>query len=266
MSDPNAWSVANAKAAAPAEVESDAPGRSWNFDLIVTPIAMLMLLILLVTVWTFADMDRTTQRILAPANLRIQTLQHLQITFWSTLLVILIAIPLGVFVTREGFRKFSGPILAVANSGQAMPAFGLLVLFAAWLGTGARTVIFALIVFGILPVLRNTMVGLDQVDRSYMEAGKGMGYSRFHVLSRIELPLAVPIILAGVRTALVINVGTAALATFIGGGALGETINSGLKLQRNTALFVGAALVGLLALLIDWLAALAQYFLKPKGI
>jgi osmoprotectant transport system permease protein len=117
-----------------------------------------------------------------------------------------------------------------------------------------------------LPVLRNTMVGLDQVDRSYMEAGKGMGYSRFHVLSRIELPLAVPIILAGVRTALVINVGTAALATFIGGGALGETINSGLKLQRNTALFVGAALVGLLALLIDWLAALAQYFLKPKGI
>jgi len=93
-----------------------------------------------------------------------------------------------------------------------------------------------------------------------------MGYSGFQVLTRIELPLAVPVILAGVRTALVINVGTAALATFIGGGALGETINSGLKLQRNTALFVGAALVGLLALTIDWLAALAQYKLKPKGI
>lgn len=74
-----------------------------------------------------------------------------------------------------------------------------------------------------------------------MEAGKGMGYSGFQVLTRIELPLAVPVILAGVRTALVINVGTAALATYIGGGALGETINSGLKLQRNTALFVGAA-------------------------
>ena len=258
--------IAAAEAQSPDDVESDAPGRTWNFDLIITPIAMGLLLVLLVTVWQFADMDVTTKKILAPANLRIQTWQHLQITFWSTLLVISIAIPLGIFITREGFKKFSGPILTVANSGQAIPAYGLLVLFAAWIGTGMRTVIIALIVFGILPVLRNTMVGLEQVDRSYMEAGKGMGYSGFQVLTRIELPLAVPVILAGVRTALVINVGTAALATYIGGGALGETINSGLKLQRNTALFVGAALVGLLALTIDWLAALAQYKLKPKGI
>ena len=260
--------VAAAEAEALDEVTSDEPGRAWNFDLIITPIAMALLLVLLLTVWQFADMDATTKKILSPANLKRQTWQHLQITFWSTLLVILIAIPLGIFITREAFKKLSGPILAVANSGQAIPAYGLLVLFASvpFLGTGSRTVIIALIVFGILPVLRNTMVGLEQVDRSYLEAGKGMGYSKFQVLSRIELPLSVPVILAGVRTALVINVGTAALATFIGGGALGETINSGLKLQRNTALFVGAALVGLLALIIDWLAALAQYKLKPKGV
>lgn len=263
MSDLN---VAAAEAQAPDAVESDAPGRTWNFDLVITPIAMLLLAVMLVTVWQFADMDATTKKILAPENLETQTWQHLQITFWSTLLVVLIAIPLGIFVTREAFKKLAGPILTVANSGQAIPAYGLLVLMAAWIGTGPRTVIIALIVFGILPVLRNTMVGLDQVERSYLEAGKGMGYSRFQVLSRIELPLAVPVILAGVRTALVINVGTAALATFIGGGALGETINAGLKLQRNTAIFVGAALVGLLALTIDWLAALAQYKLKPKGI
>lgn len=253
-------------ASAPGDVESDEPGRVWNFDLIITPIAMALLAVLLFVVWNFAEMDATTQRILEFRKLRSQTIEHLKITFWSTLLVITIAIPLGIFVTRQAFKKFSGPILAVANSGQAVPAYGLLVLMAAWIGTGARTVIIALVVFGILPVLRNTMVGLDQVNRSYLEAGKGMGYSKFQVLSRIEMPLAVPVILAGVRTALVINVGTAALATFIGGGALGETINSGLKLQRNTALFVGAALVGLLALVIDWLAALAQYKLKPKGI
>ena len=255
-----------AQSTAPEDVESDVVGRNWNFDLIITPIAMLILAVLLFIVWNFADMDVTTQKILNAKNLRIQTWQHLQITFWSTLAVLLIAIPLGIFITREAFRKFSGPILTFANSGQAIPAYGLLVLFAAAFGIGYRTVIIGLIVYGILPVLRNTMVGLDQVDRSYLEAGKGMGYSRFQVLTRIEMPLAVPVILAGVRTALVINVGTAALATFIGGGALGETINSGLKLQRNTALFVGAALVGLLALTIDWLAALAQYKLKPKGI
>lgn len=258
--------AATAAAASVPDVESDDPGRSWNFDLIITPIAMALLAVMLFVVWNFADMDKTTERILEFSNLRSQTVEHLKITFWSTLLVIVIAIPLGIFVTRDAFKKFSGPILAVANSGQAIPAYGLLVLMAAWLGTGARTVIIALIVFGILPVLRNTMVGLEQVNQSYLEAGKGMGYSKMQVLTRIEMPLAVPIILAGVRTALVINVGTAALATFIGGGALGETINSGLKLQRNTALFVGAALVGLLALIIDWLAALAQYKLKPKGI
>jgi osmoprotectant transport system permease protein len=93
-----------------------------------------------------------------------------------------------------------------------------------------------------------------------------MGMSKRQALRRIELPLAVPVILAGVRTALVINVGMAALVFLIGAGGLGETINSGLKLQRNTAIFVGAALVALLALAIDFAASLAERYLKPKGI
>lgn len=100
--------IAAAEAQSPDDVESGAPGRTWNFDLIITPIAMGLLLVLLVTVWQFADMDVTTKKILSPANLRIQTWQHLQITFWSTLLVISIAIPLGIFITREGFKKFPG--------------------------------------------------------------------------------------------------------------------------------------------------------------
>ena len=119
--------IAAAEAQSPDDVESDAPGRTWNFDLIITPIAMGLLLILLITVWQFADMDVTTKKILSPANLRIQTWQHLQITFWSTLLVISIAIPLGIFITREGFKKFSGPILTVANwSGQWPGLVGML--------------------------------------------------------------------------------------------------------------------------------------------
>ncbi len=237
-----------------------------KYDLIVTPVAMVLIAIALAAVWMFSDMDATSRDILEWTKIRRQLLQHVNITFWSTLLVVGIAIPLGVLVTRKGFKRLSGPVLGFANAGQAIPSYGLLVLFFAWLGTGTTTVVLALVVFGILPVLRNTMVGLDQVDTSLLEAGKGMGYSRRQVLLRIELPLAVPIILAGIRTALVINVGTAALAFLIGGGALGETINSALKLQRNPPLFVGAALVALLALTIDWLAALAQNFLKPKGI
>ena len=198
-------------------------------------------------------------------RIRPQLEEHIWLTVYSTLLVLAIAIPLGIILTRPGARRFAGPVLVAANSGQSIPAYGLVVLFAAWLGTDFSTAVYALAVFAILPVLRNTMVGLDQVDRAIIEAGRGMGMSKLLVLWRIELPLAVPVILAGVRTALVINVGMAALAFLIGGGGLGETINSGLKLQRDLVTFTGAATVALVALTVDWLASVAERFLRPRG-
>ena len=195
-----------------------------------------------------------------------QLRRHIELTLWSTFWVLIIAIPLGILLTRPKFKFLSGPVLTVANSGQAIPAYGLLVLLAAWLGTQFSTAVLAFTIFAILPVLRNTMVGLEQVDRSVIEAGRGMGMSKRRALVSIELPLAVPVILAGVRTALVINVGMAALAFLIGGGGLGETINSGLKLQRDLTTFTGAAMVALLALTVDWIAAVAERVLRPRGL
>lgn len=195
-----------------------------------------------------------------------QLRRHIELTLWSTFWVLIIAIPLGIVLTRPRFKFLSGPVLTVANSGQAIPAYGLLVLLAAWLGTQFSTAVLAFTIFAILPVLRNTMVGLEQVDRSVIEAGRGMGMSKRRALVSIELPLAVPVILAGVRTALVINVGMAALAFLIGGGGLGETINSGLKLQRDLTTFTGAAMVALLALTVDWIAAVAERLLRPRGL
>jgi osmoprotectant transport system permease protein len=194
-----------------------------------------------------------------------QSVQHISIAFWSTLLVVAIAVPLGVVLTRPRFRRFGGPILAVANAGQALPAYGLLILFLILLGQGTRTVIWALVLFALLPVLRNTMVGLDNVDRFTIEAGRGMGMTRMGALTRIELPLAVPVIIAGVRTAMIINIGMATLAFLVGGGALGITINSGLKLQQNPVLIVGGAMVALIALTFDWLGAVAERYLRPRG-
>ena len=109
-------------------------------------------------------------------------------------------------------------------------------------------------------------MGLEQVDQAVIEAGRGMGYTKRQVLFEIELPLAVPVIIAGIRTAIVINIGMAALAFLVGGGGLGETINSGLKLDRNPAILIGAVLVAILALVFDFLGALAQRYLKPKGM
>ena len=262
---------------APAASEAAAPAlrsvKQRQYDLWITPTVLALLVLLLGAVWVYSDFDETTERILETSSLLRQARQHIGITLWSTIAVVGIAIPAGIIITRPKYKRFAAPVLGIANSGQAIPAYGLIVLFFAFLGQGTgllvggtTTMIAALTMFGLLPVLRNTMVGIEQVDRSVIEAGRGMGMSRRQALLRIELPLAVSVILAGVRTALVINVGMAALGFLIGAGGLGETINSGLKLQRNGAIFVGASLVAILALFIDWIAALAERYLRPKGI
>ncbi|MFY9231992.1 MAG: ABC transporter permease [Candidatus Nanopelagicales bacterium] len=241
-------------------------GRASRLDLFVTPAIGLVLAVLLFVVWNYSDMDPTTERILQPSDLWRQLQQQLVLAFWSTLLVIVVAIPLGIMVTRGGARGLKNSTIGLLGLAQAVPAYGLIVLFFVWLGQGAFTVILALATFSLLPVLRNTIVGIEQVDPAIIESGKGMGLTPVQRLLRIELPLSVPVIISGVRTATVITVGMGALAFLIGGGGLGETINAGLKLNRPTAIFVGAALVALVALAFDWAGALAQRYLHPKGL
>ncbi len=195
-----------------------------------------------------------------------QTERIIYIAFMSTLIVILVAVPLGIGLTRPALRKISPFVLGIANSGQALPAYGLLVIFLGFMSQGSFTVIVALSLYALLPVLRNTMVGLDGVDRSVIEAGRGMGMTRIQALTKIELPLAVPIIIAGVRTAMVLNIGMATLGFLIGGGGLGITIQTGLKLNQDPILIVGAWLVALVALTFDWVGAVSERYLKPRGI
>lgn len=257
---------AESASATPSATTTVVEGLRQRIELIVTPVFFLLLVGAVALVWIYGDLDPTAQRIVNWPRMQGRIVEHINVTFWSTVLVVSIAIPLGIFITRPRFKKFAPPILGVANAGQAAPAFGLLILFAGFFGTGTTTAIFALLVVALLPVLRNTMVGLQQVDQSIIEAGRGMGLSKRQALARIELPLAVPIILAGIRTALVINVGTAALVGLIGAGGIGLSIISALQLRRDNAAFIAAAMVAALALLIDFIAALAERYLKPKGI
>lgn len=238
-----------------------------NAGLIVTPLIVIGGSIALYLYVQGADKIFQDERALDwDKNLRPQLEQHLSLTLWSTVFTIAMAVPLGILLTRPKYKRAGTPILAIATSGQAIPAFGLLVLAFAWLGRGPWTTIWALSLFTLLPVLRNTMVGLEQVDKNVIEAGRGMGLTKRQALRQIELPLAVPVILAGVRTALVITVGMAALAYLIGGGGLGATISAGLKLSRDLVLITGAAMTALLALSIDWIAALIEKTLRPSGL
>jgi osmoprotectant transport system permease protein len=169
-------------------------------------------------------------------------------------------------LTRRPLNRASGVILAISNVGQAAPAIGLVVLLAFWLGFTFWTAVVALVAYAILPVLRNTMIGVQSVDAGLVEAGRGMGMSSFAVLLKVELPLAVPVMLSGIRTALVLLVGAAALATFIGAGGLGLLITTGVNLFLPRVLVSGALLIALLALLIDWLGRIVEFTARPKGL
>jgi osmoprotectant transport system permease protein len=219
------------------------------------------------------ELDSIEQRRLTQDILLGQTWQHVRLTFLSTFFVLLLAVPFGILATRPGTRRFAPAIIGLGNAGQAIPSLGLLaILFAifrvtpALPSTGTVPVVVALVGYSFLPILRNTMVGLDQVDRSVLEAGRGMGMSNLLVLRRIELPLAVPVILAGVRTALTLNVGTATLAFLFGGGGLGQTIFQGFNLRRTPILVTGAVLVAVLALLVDYVAGLVEERMTPRGL
>ena len=167
-----------------------------------------------------ADLDDIEARQLAWGTILTLTREHVTLTLITTAVVLVTAIPIGILLTRGPARRFSGPITAVANAGQAAPVIGLIVLLAMWLGFGVRTAVLSLAIYGFLPVLRNTIVGLQQVDQTLVEAARGMGMSPVDVLRRVELPLAMPVIMAGVRTALVLVVGAAAEP--IAEGARGE--------------------------------------------
>jgi osmoprotectant transport system permease protein len=213
------------------------------------------------------DLDSIERRQINAEVITARLIEHIQLALVSTVIVVVLAVGTGILLTRPFARRVAAPIIGVANIGQAIPSIGLLALLAIiWTG-GFWPAVIALVAYSFLAILRNTMVGLQQVDRSTIEAARGMGMTKTAVLFRIELPLAVPIILAGIRTALIINVGTATLTTFTGAGTLGELINNALRLGReDTVLVVGSGLTAILALFIDWLAGVAEDILRPKGL
>ncbi|MDY6999263.1 MAG: ABC transporter permease [Actinomycetota bacterium] len=213
-----------------------------------------------------AEVSASEQRSLGVPNLIELLGQHMSVSLAATLLTCAIGIPLGVALTRGRMRRYSKPIITVAGFGQAAPAIGLIALGAVLFGIGEVGAIVALTVYGALPIVANTVTGLDGVDPRLVEAGRGMGMSGTATLMRVELPLALPVIVAGVRTALVLIVGTAALASFTGAGGLGQLITTGIKLQQPVTLIVGAVLVAALALFIDWLARVVEMVAAPKGL
>lgn len=253
--------MTTAVAAGPAGPRA-APGRlTWRTA--VTPVLLLATLAVVAAWIRQADLDPAEAGVLSGDNLRARAWEHARLSAVSTGLAVVVAVPAGIMATRAAVRRASRAVLFVANVGQTVPTIAVLALMLTVTGLGFRTAVFALWIYSLLPILQNTIVGLSAVDASTVEAAKGMGMTSGSVLRRVELPLALPVIAAGVRTAAVVNVGTAALGTLIGAGGLGAVIETGIGNQRDSLLYVGAALTGLLALAADWVVGIVGALLMP---
>lgn len=211
------------------------------------------------------DLDTIEQNVLNREGLTRATIEHISVSLTIAALVLLIAVPLGVVVTRPLTRRLAPFVIAVANVGQAAPSLGLLA-FVGFYTVGFWAVVLILTAYAALSVLRNTIVGLQQVDKGVLDAARGMGMSPVSILFKVELPLAVPVIGAGARTALVLAVGTVPLGYALNAGGLGLPLFGAIKTNRPVVTFTVAAIIAILALLMDWAAGIVQRAATPRGI
>ncbi len=190
--------------------------------------------------------------------------QHLQLTLVALFLAVIIAVPLGIFLTRH--RKFADIVIGITGVFQTIPSLALLGFMIPFLGIGYLPAIVALTIYGLLPILRNTYTGIVGVDSAVIEAGVGMGMTSKQVLFMVELPLSLSIIMAGIRTASVLIIGVATLAALIGAGGLGDLIFRGIALARSELIFAGAVPAAGLALLFDYILKKVEVDVTPRGL
>lgn len=239
---------------------------STRRGLVVRPVVLLVVVGVLALWVSGQHLQQLEARNLAFDEVLRELLQMLALTVVCTVITALIAIPAGIAVSMSRSRTARLVGLGLGNLGQAIPSLGLIALVTIIIGVGFPTAVIALVAYAVLPVLRNTIVGLENVDPALTEAARGMGMTRRAVLVSVELPLAVPVILAGVRTAVVLTVATAPLAALVDAGGLGSGLFAGLTLGRPILSITFGILVAALALFFDWLGLLAEEFLRPKGI
>jgi osmoprotectant transport system permease protein len=199
-----------------------------------------------------------------PDGIPVRLVQHIQLSAECVLIGALIALPIGILLGHYG--RFGNLAINVSNVGRAIPSFGILVIAFQIFGLGDLPIIISLTALAIPPMVTNSYVALREVDPDIKEAARGMGYREVAQVLRVELPLAVPLIMAGVRTSAVQVVATATLAALIAGGGLGRYVIDGLDQQDYTKLFAGAILVALLALATELALAAVERVLVPRGM
>lgn len=191
-----------------------------------------------------------------------QFISHFLLSIYGVLLASVVGIPIGVVIAK--FPRFSGPIITLANIIQTIPALALMAMLMLVLGLGKTTVIVTVFFYSLLPIIKNTLVGITTINRSLTDAGRGMGMTKLQVLYMIEIPLSLSVIITGIRIALVIAIGIVAIGAFIGAGGLGDIIIRGTNATNGTAIILAGAIpTAFMAILADILLLWLERRLDP---
>ena len=200
-------------------------------------------------------------------DLEYYTRRHISLVIWSMLMAIVVGVIAGIILSRPRFARASGKLIQIFNIGNTIPTMAVLALSLVVVGIGDGPAIFALFMASLLPIVRNSFEGLRQISPALLESAKGVGMTPWQSLIKVEIPNAIPVILAGVRTALAINVGTAPLSFLIGGDSLGGLIFPGIYLNNQNQLLLGAVATAALAILMDGLIVISGHiYLKRRGL
>jgi len=189
-------------------------------------------------------------------------IEHLQLVGLAVSAAIIIALPSGILLSRDIMKDYTGKIISVFNVAQGLPSLAIIALFLPLLGIGFIPAVTALTIYALLPIVRNTIAGINNVEDEIIEAARGMGMNSFQVLYKVELPLALPIIIAGIQTASVVTVGTAVISNLIGAGGLGQLIFTGLVRFDTRKILLGSILSAIIAIIIDRLFDLLEKMLQ----
>jgi len=192
--------------------------------------------------------------------------QHIQMVVISSVIAVSLGLPIGVLVTRGFMRRYQEISLNILGICQAVPSLAIIAIAMGFMGIGRETAIFGLVIYSLLPIIRNTAAGLLNVSEELIDAGRGMGMTPWQVLFKIEIPNAMYIIMAGIRISIVVMVGTAAVAFLIGGGGLGDLIFTGIAMVDTGLMLAGAIPTALLAILANWLLGKAEKMVVSKGL
>lgn len=190
--------------------------------------------------------------------------EHVYLAFTAVGLACLVGIPVGLLINRN--KRIANAVMGVANILQTVPSLAMFALLIPLVGIRDKNAIVALFLYALLPIIKNTYIGINNVEPSVIEAAKGMGMSRMQILYMVQTPLAVPVIMGGVRIATVTGIGIATIATLIGAGGLGTLIYQGIGMMNYPMMLSGAIVAALLALLIDFILELLEKKMTSKGI